>query len=149
MNKNHMIGIAVLIILVGAGAFWGGMTYGKNQAATTASTGGGRNFGGGGGRGGRFANGGGAFGSVIAKDATSITVQITNASSSMNSSGTGSKIVLYDTSTQVGKFVVGAASDLSIGENVAVSGTPNPDGSITAQSIQIRPAGERFPARGN
>jgi len=37
------------------------------------------------------------------------------------------------------KAAQGSMSDLSIGENVTVTGVTNSDGSITAQSVQVRP----------
>jgi hypothetical protein len=51
-----------------------------------------------------------------------------------------SKIVYFSDSTMIGKSTQGAASDLNTGEQVMANGTSNPDGSITAQNIQIRPA---------
>jgi hypothetical protein len=134
---NKIIGIIIGIVIIGAGAFWGGMTY--TQGQTPARSG---QFTQGGNRGGgRFLNGGGAFGTIIAKDATSITIQLGGPSAtSTNGNASGTKIVLYDNSTQVGKFVTGSPADLSVGQMVSVGGTPNSDGSITAQMIQIRPA---------
>ena len=37
------------------------------------------------------------------------------------------------------KSTTGVVSDLTTGENLMVNGTVNADGSITAQTIQIRP----------
>jgi len=53
----------------------------------------------------------------------------------------GTKIVLYDSSTQVEEMQSVPASSLKEGQSVVVTGTPNSDGSVTATSIQVRPAG--------
>ena len=137
MKKNILAYIVVLIVLVGAGAFYGGMVYGKSQTSSSATTPSG--FGSGrGGRGGGFgANGGGGIvvGQIISNDGQSITVQLRNASSSATGS---TKIVFFSTSTPIMKSVSGSGSDLQAGANVLVMGTPNPDGSVTAQTIQLR-----------
>ncbi|OIO30507.1 hypothetical protein AUJ77_02950 [Candidatus Nomurabacteria bacterium CG1_02_43_90] len=80
-------------------------------------------------RGARVMNGG-AVGSIVAKDATSITVALR---------GGGSKIVFLSPKTAITKTTDGVAGELSIGKEVSVSGIPNSDGSIVAQSIQLRP----------
>lgn len=143
MNNSLIVSIVAAAIVFGGGGFYAGMQY---QAGKTPSRAGGAFAGGNfagriAGAGSRTAGAGGAFGTIIAKDATSITVQL----SMGTSTASGSKIVLYDTSTQIGKMVTGSTNDLAIGENVTVSGTPNSDGSITAQNIQIRPAGTGRP----
>lgn len=78
-------------------------------------------------------NGDGSFtvGQIIAKDDKSITIKSNDGSS---------KIVFFSDSTTIGKTTQGSATDLNNEENVMVNGQANPDGSITAQSIQIRPA---------
>jgi len=136
--KNKIVSVAVLVaVVVGAGAFYGGMQYQKSIAAKTASSGRQQFAGGGqGGMGRRGAggqNGGFVGGDIISKDDKSITVK---------SRDGGSKIVFLSQSTSVGKTVAGASSDLTVGEQVVVNGTANSDGSVTAQNIQIRPAGQ-------
>ena len=127
MKKNIIVTIIVVIIVGGLG-FWGGMYYGQSKASSTQSAGFGQM------RqrtGNNFARGGGfSSGSIIAKDATSVTLQLASG---------GSEIVLYSGSTQVGQFVQGAPSDLKIGQTVTVMGTTNSDGSMTANNIQVRP----------
>ncbi len=143
-KKNIVAGIIVGLALLG-GSFYVGMQYGAKNAVKAQSAQGARSFGGGatGGRGGASqggmqssgqrggAGGGFASGQIVAKDDTSVTIKSNDGSS---------KIVFFSGSTGVDKSVAGASSDLSVGQQVMANGKANPDGSITAQSIQIRPA---------
>jgi len=129
-KKSTQIIIAVVILIVGFGA---GLAYGKNSAAAPAATRSG--FTGSTGARGAFAGRGGAggvIGTVAAKDANTISIQLIATSS-------GSQIVLYSPSTAITKTISGTIDDVSIGSSVIVQGTPNPDGSVSANSIQIRP----------
>ena len=82
--------------------------------------------------GGRGPNGGGfAGGQVMSVDNSTLTIK------SMNG---GSQIVILAPSTQFRKAVDGSASDVTVGKQVTITGTTNSDGSITAQSVQIRDA---------
>jgi hypothetical protein len=78
---------------------------------------------------GRF--GGAAQGEIIAKDDTSITVKLQDG---------GSRIVYLSASTTVARSTEGNLSDLTVGENVIVFGSAGSDGTVTAQSVQIRPS---------
>ncbi|MBI4991677.1 MAG: hypothetical protein HZB99_00465 [Candidatus Harrisonbacteria bacterium] len=144
MNKLILIIIAVAVV-VGGGAFYGGMKYVESKSLrgqfsrvdfqNLSSEERQQRFqeigGSGGSRGGRLGQSGGfASGEIISKDDKSITVKLRDG---------GSKIVFYSDVTEVGKFINGVLSDLKIGENVSINGTVNSDGSITAQSVQIRP----------
>ncbi|OGN28154.1 MAG: hypothetical protein A3A33_02255 [Candidatus Yanofskybacteria bacterium RIFCSPLOWO2_01_FULL_49_25] len=130
---------AVLVVIVGFGAFFGGSAYANNKAATTrqARIGAAGGFGAGrgvaGGTGGIEGMNAGGFsnGDIIAKDATSITIKMRDGSS---------KIVFYSGTTEVGKFVSGNTDDLAVGKTVTITGKANTDGSITAKSIQVRPS---------
>ncbi len=81
-------------------------------------------------RAGAGTGGGFVSGDVIKKDATSITVQTNDGSS---------KIVIISDTTPVMKETSGTLSDVLIGKQITVIGSANSDGSITAQSIQLRP----------
>jgi hypothetical protein len=74
--------------------------------------------------------GGAVFGSILSMDDKSVTVKLSDGSS---------KIVLFSDSTTYTNTIDAAKSDLKVGENVAVSGTSNSDGSVTAASVQINP----------
>lgn len=148
MNKrNHIIGMVALIIVIAAGAFYGGMKYDQSQrtgqfAARGTGQGGGAGMAGRPGTGGQrgagtpgggVQNGGaGDFsgGQITAKDDTSVTVKTRNGSS---------QIVFFSPSTTVGKSVSGSTSDLSVGQEIMANGKNNPDGSLSATGIQIRP----------
>jgi hypothetical protein len=138
LNRTTKIisGIVILLIVAG-GAFYGGMLYGKNQggALTAAAR---ANFAGiRGSRTGVAVGAGFISGNIISSDASSITLQLPSGTGSTGS--TGSKIIFFSSTTQISKSASGTASDLAAGTSVSVTGTTNPDGSITAQSIQIRP----------
>jgi hypothetical protein len=135
MKKNISIVISVIVLVVVAGgSFYSGMMYGKSQSPKAGINGG--NFQ-------TRVNRGGANGSnfisgdIISKDANSVTLKLSN--------NTGSKIIFYSGITQINKQAVGTSDDLMAGTSVSVTGTTNTDGSITAQSIQIRPAGQFNP----
>ena len=57
----------------------------------------------------------------------------------------GSKIVFVSDGTQIVRSDEGVLDDISVGEVVTVSGTLNADGSLSAQSIQIRSEEKRPP----
>ncbi len=126
MKKNiQYVIFAVVVLAIAGGSFYGGMVYKGSQTPVRGSGGQGSRTGG------RFANGNNfVTGDITAKDAQSITIKSRDGSS---------RIIFYSNSTQVGKFVSGALADIQIGQTVMANGTTNSDGSITAQSIQIRP----------
>ncbi len=150
MNKLITIVIAVAVV-VGGGAFYGGMKYAQSKAPQGrlsqtdfhnlqnlspearqqriqqlgANAGGFR-----GGSGGNRSGGGFTAGEIISKDDKSVTVKLQDG---------GSKIIFLSDSTEITKSATGALSDLEVGKNISVNGTANSDGSVTAQSIQLRP----------
>lgn len=128
MDKKHIITLVVVAVVFAAAGFFGGMQYQKSKTPAVALRGQGGQFAGRAGRGG--ANGGGfASGQIIAKDDKSITVKMAS----------GSKIVFYSASTQISKPAPVQAADLATGQTVIISGQADSDGSIAAQTIQIRP----------
>jgi hypothetical protein len=130
MQKKHII-VAVVLVAIAAGAgFFGGMKYSQAKAAPAGNRQ--FTFNGAGGAG-RRPGGAGSFvnGQVLSKDANTITVK--------NMAG-GSQIVVLGSSTQYRKAVDGTADDVAIGSMVTITGSTNSDGSLTAQSVQIRTA---------
>jgi hypothetical protein len=148
IERNKKIGLAVIGIIVLVGVFFSGMVYGRSSQSRMSARGqGGQAFGAGGnftgrgGAGGVARNSGGfTIGQIIAKDDKSITVQIMNGGPAAVSQG-GSKIIFLDANTKISKSAAGTVDDLATGTQVSVTGTPNADGSINAQMVQIRPTG--------
>lgn len=139
MNKTTAIVGIVVALVVG---IYAGDVYGKNTvsaASQTAGAGFARGMGGFGGRM-RGASGGFASGKIVSMDDKSITIALMNfgSSTSQTNMQTGTKIIFLSASTPIMKSVAGSLGDLVAGTNVVVSGTPNSDGSITAENIQIR-----------
>jgi hypothetical protein len=131
--KKYTVHIVWLVIAIVVGV--GGFFYGKSTATAsrTGFAGAGtfasstRRLAGG------AAGGGLAVGQITAMDSSSITLQLANGNS---------EVVFYSSSTPVSEPTVVSPSALKVGTNVMVGGgTTNSDGSVTAQTIQVRPAG--------
>lgn len=146
MKKNLPLIIVAFVIVAGA-SFYGGMKYNAGKSTNVSGQGNFANLanllpqerqqrfaqmGNNAGRTGTRASGGGFVnGEIISKDNQSITIK---------SSDGGSKIILFSNATQIIKTISGTTQDLQVGENITTNGTSNSDGSISAQSIQLRPA---------
>ncbi len=127
--KKIILFIAVAMF-VGGGLFYGGLKYGGRRALALGRQARMGQMGGIGMRGARGGNAGGfATGEIISKDDKSITIKLRDG---------GSKIIFVTQATPVTKSVAGSLNDAAVGEQVVVSGATNPDGSISAESIQIR-----------
>ncbi len=130
MNKK--IGLVVLGIIVLSTVFFAGDVYGKSKIPARGQ--GNQTFAfNTQGRGMRNVGGMGGFigGEVISKDDKSITVKLQDG---------GSKIIFLSTGTKVSKQITGTVSDLAVGTEVSVTGAANADGSVNAETVQIRPS---------
>ncbi|HLD24969.1 MAG TPA: hypothetical protein VJB96_03575 [Patescibacteria group bacterium] len=126
MNKPKMIAIALIVAVATAGAgFYGGMKYQQSKRGNFV----------------RMTGGQGnpqvvrqgfrpVSGEIIKSDVTSITVKLNDGSS---------KIIMLTSSTRINKAAESTKEDLTTGIQVAIFGSENADGSITAQNVQINP----------
>ncbi len=121
---NSKILMIVIAIVIGVGAFFGGMQYQKNKQPAGFS---GRNGQGGFGRGNTQGQRP-VSGDIISQDNDSVTVKLQDGSS---------KIVILSDKTVINKATEGSKSDLKTGERITAFGTANSDGSITAQNVSI------------
>ena len=135
MNTKAKFAIIGIIIL-GIG-FYGGTLYAKNSTSTQAQSQKGTFTGGNGNGANRALRQGGAnggnmlSGEIVSKDATSISIKLRDG---------GSKIIFLTSSTPILKTIAGSSTDLTQNEQVTVFGSQNSDGSVNAQSIQLRSA---------
>ncbi len=133
----------ILLIIVGAGAFYGGMKYAESENPAKGNFPNFNNlsaeerqarlqqFGavGPGGQRGAQTNGGFSSGEILSQDDKSITIKLRDG---------GSKIIFFSTSTKIIKSTAGTVADLKTGETIMVNGEANDDGSIIAQTIQLQ-----------
>ncbi|HSX18772.1 MAG TPA: DUF5666 domain-containing protein [Candidatus Saccharimonadales bacterium] len=130
INANTIL-IAVLVALVvGGAAFFGGMKYQQSKRMAGGQFG--ARQGANGQRQGPGGNGNNRpiAGQITAIADNSITVKLMDGTS---------KIVILSDSTSINKAATATKGDLTNGENVAVFGMTNTDGSVTAQNIQLNP----------
>ena len=125
--KNNVGLVAIIALLIGGVAgFFGGTKYQLSKRATSNGQFGAGRLG----NGGRGRNGGAVIGDILSVDNSGITVKLQDGSS---------KIVLVTDSTSINKAAQATKSDLTNGARVAVFGTVNADGSVTAQNVQLNP----------
>ena len=131
----------IIVLAIAGGSFYGGNVYGKNQATASFAAR----------RQGAFTgqNGMGAAGqSRTASNMLFGTVKSVNADGLVVTDNSGNEItVKVAATTLIEKNMSVKVTDLDEGETVIISGTKAGDGSITARSLQVAPAG-RFQAQG-
>jgi hypothetical protein len=126
--------IAIIVVIVAAAGFFGGMEYQKRKTPTQMFTNAGQR--GANGQRGQFIQRGNmqgvrpVSGEIISQDENSITVKSEDGSS---------KIVILSETTTINKASQGTKEDLKTGEKVAIFGKENSDGSVTAQNVQLNP----------
>ena len=146
MNKTIITAILVAVVFGG-----GGYYFGKQASASATPTGAAAFAGrtgapGGTGRFGGGAGGGFTTGTIISTGSGTMTIQMPTSTST--SATTGTKIVILDANTVISELQTVPTTNLAVGQSVTVSGTSNSDGSVTATSIQVRPARAGSPAGG-
>lgn len=137
--------IIIAIAIIGGASFYGGIKYARSKGSSGQFSRAdfqnlspeerqqrAKDFGGDIGRGPRGNRDGGGFaaGEILSKEDKSVTIKLQDG---------GSKIIFLSDSTEITKSVAGSLDDLEIGKNITANGTANSDGSITAQTIQLRP----------
>jgi hypothetical protein len=139
MNKSV---IAIVMVMLAVGSFWGGAKYERSRIFMSRRSGGMMAFndrqgaaqgfemvGGVEKSRGLRLSGGLVAGEVASKDEKSIVVKLQDS---------GSKVVFLSLDTRIMKSADGSLDDVDVGTAVVVMGTPNQDGSLNAESIQIR-----------
>jgi hypothetical protein len=136
MKNLNIIIIAVLVGVIGLGAgFFAGVKYQENQQPDFRN----RAF---------LANGqrmmagqnGATRGGLGFRPVSGEILSVGNNTITVKLPDNSSKIVMLSPTTSINKAASASAADLTVGETVAVFGQTNPDGSVTAQNIQINPS---------
>ena len=138
-------------MVVAGGSFYAGMQYGASKNSFSRAGGGnfanlspeerqaripqfGQGTGTGGGNRGPRTGGGFVAGEVLSLDDKGFTVKLADG---------GSKIVFWSASSTVMTSMKGNRTDVKVGTQVMVAGSANQDGSVNAQSVQLRDAAGR------
>ena len=132
--KNTIIMTIIVAVVIGVGAFFGGMQYQRSVVAvavkqpTTPGDFGNRGqrvqgMMAGGQQGARPVNG-----DILSVDDNSVTIKLADGSS---------KIIVLSESTPINKATTGSVSDLKVGDKLMIFGTTNSDGSVTATNVSI------------
>jgi hypothetical protein len=138
-----VVGVLVLVVAVGGGAFWAGMSYGKSQARQDITGLMQQRFGARGGQvpeGGQFP-GGGQLPQGGQGDTTQFgggirgTIQAIEGETLVINTDDGTINVKTTDTTMIEKNMPVGVGDLEVGEMVVVSGPQNEDGSVTARSV--------------
>ena len=130
--QKTIIAAVLAAVLAGALGFFGGVTYQKSQTPSFGGRAGAGGFNRQGGAAGFRANV--ATGTVIAQDATSITVKGADG---------GSKTVFISADTSISKQEVLKPADIKVGDQVGAFGQSG-TGGITATMVQVIPPGGTF-----
>jgi len=141
MQKNKIVTIVIIALVVIGVSFYGGMKYGQSGSPVRGTGPNGMPTGNFSQRTGQFGTstvsrenrvlGGMVAGQILSIDGNNLTIK---------SQDGGSRIVFLSASTTVSKMTTGTVKDLIVGSEVSVSGASNSDNSINAASIQLRPA---------
>ena len=125
---------AIIVVVVGALAFYGGTQYQLSKQSAGRSFAAGQFGAGRTGTGAagtrRTGNGQPVSGEILNIDSSSITVKLVDGSS---------RIVLLTDKTIFNKTATVDKSELKVGDKVGVFGTTNTDGSVSAQNVQLNP----------
>lgn len=127
MLKNPFLIAIIVAIIVGVGAFYGGMKYQQSKMPNLQ----GRFPGNPQGQNGQQRTSQGlrpVTGTILSLDENSLTVKLVDDSS---------KIILLTKNSLINKTEEGSKEDLTEGTEIMVFGQENSDGSLTAQNIQI------------
>lgn len=124
MNKVLVaVGVIFLVVVVGVGAFFGGMAFQRGRMGIAGSG----LFSGVGPLGGAAAGRGGIVGQVQSVGTDTLVISTTQ----------GQVTVHLSNNTRVSKTAQGSLSDLQAGETVNVRGQRDSSGNVTATQIQI------------
>jgi len=142
MSKTLIVVAAVVgVLVVAAGSFWAGMSFGESRATRDRQSLLEERLGQ---RGGQFPKLGqtpqpGQAGAQRFAGGVMGTIETVAGETLVVTTQQGDIQIETTDTTLIQKYSVGTIADLEAGEQVVVSGTQNEDGSYTARSIQVMP----------